>query len=317
MTDWVTYVTGQVSTAALGPLHDIGTVLHSQGPDAVPWDDVAERVHAVLLRGEAMDAGRISDAPHLRIVARHGAGHDSVDVAAARAHGVAVTTTPGANARSVAEHAVALLLAVARQVGEADRLVRAGDWRTGRRVLMGRELSGGTLGVIGFGTIGRETARIAGAGFGMRVRAYDPYVSAADMRSLGVEPVGTVEEVLSSCEHVSLHLPAAPDGGHLLDDARLALVPEGTIIVNTARGVLVDHDALADALDRGQVGGAGLDVTDPEPLPEGHRLLDHPRVVVTPHLGGQTHQSMERVAETAVACIVAAREGRAIPHRVV
>lgn len=145
---WVTYVTGQVDAEALAPLHTIGEVVRSDGPDAAPWHEVAPTVNAVLLRGGRMDATMLAEAPHLTIVARHGAGHDSVDLDAARRLGIAVTTTPGANAPSVAEHAIALLLAVARRVGEADNLVKIGEWQTGRRTLVGRELSGGTLGIV-------------------------------------------------------------------------------------------------------------------------------------------------------------------------
>lgn len=150
----------------------------------------------------------------------------------------------------------------------------------------------------------------------MTIRAFDPFVSPEAMAELGAEHAATVEELLSRSAHVSLHLPATADNRGLLNAERLALVPQGTILVNTARGELVDTEALVEALDRGHLAGAGLDVTAPEPLHEGHPLLSHPRVLLTPHLGGQTSQAMQRVAQQAVESIVAAHDGLGIPRRV-
>lgn len=284
---------------ALARLRPHADVRPGYGAEGVPFDEVSDRVAAILLRTERVDGAMMRRAPHLRIVARHGVGLDTVDVDTARELGIAVTTTPTANSRSVGEHAVALLLAVRRGIGIAVR----GEADT-RSAIRGRELSGTTLGLIGFGRIAREVAAIAGQGFGMRVLAYDPMVPASVMTNAGVEPAD-LPTLLSHAENLSLHVPLAEETRNLIGLPELLALPEGAVVVNTSRGGVLDESALLDVVRRGHLAGAGLDVTAVEPLPSDHPLRDEPSIVITPHIGAQTAEALRRMATEAADHIVA------------
>ena len=233
--------------------------------------------------------------PDLRVVVRRGIGYDNVDVAACAAHGVAVCNTPDGPTTSTAEHALTLLLAVGKRLKSAERRLREGDGLVGTPASVGGlELDGRTLGLIGCGRIGRRLGAYAEA-LGMRVLAHDPHLDAA--------PVGRLvdlEEIWSSADVVSLHAPATAATRHLVNATSLAAMRPGVVIVNCARGTLVDHDALLAALESGHVAGAGLDVTDPEPLPADHPLLGRDDVVVTPHVASGTTVGVERVLTQAL-----------------
>jgi D-3-phosphoglycerate dehydrogenase len=232
----------------------------------------------------------------LEVVGRAGAGVDTIDVDAATERGVVVMNTPGGNTTAVAEHTLALLLALARRVPAADASLKAGRWDKSR--LGGVELFGKTLGVVGLGRIGREVARRA-LGFRMQVIGYDPYLPRDAAERLGVESV-ELEDLLSRADVVSLHVPLTAETRHLLGAAELARMKPGVRLVNCARGGLVDEAALAAAIASGHVAGAALDVFEQEPPPPDHPLLRLPEVVVTPHLGAATDE-----AQTAVALAIA------------
>ena len=233
--------------------------------------------------------------PDLKVVVRRGIGYDNVDVAACAAHGVAVCNTPDGPTTSTAEHALTLLLAVGKRLKSAARRLREGDGLVGTPAAVGGlELDGRTLGLIGCGRIGRRLGAYAEA-LGMQVLAHDPHLDTA--------PVGRLvdlTEIWSSADVISLHAPATPATRHLVNAASLAAMRPGVVIVNCARGTLVDHDALLVALDSGQVAGAGLDVTDPEPLPADHPLLGRDDVVVTPHVASGTTVGVARVLTQAL-----------------
>ncbi|MPY47386.1 NAD(P)-dependent oxidoreductase [Streptomyces acidicola] len=284
---------------ALARLHPHADVRTGYGAEGVPFDEVSDRVTAILLRTERVDGAMMRRAPHLRIVARHGVGLDTVDVDTARELGITVTTTPTANSRSVAEHAVALLLAVRRGIGIAVR----GEGDT-RAAIRGRELSGTTLGLVGFGRIAREAAAIAGQGFGMRVLAYDPMVPASVMTDAGAEPAD-LPTLLSRAENLSLHVPLVEETRNLIGLPELLALPEGAVVVNTSRGGILDESALLAVVRRGHLAGAGLDVTAVEPLPSDHPLRDEPSIVITPHTGAQTAEALRRMATEAVDHIIA------------
>jgi D-3-phosphoglycerate dehydrogenase len=307
MTDWLTWVPSRIDDAACERLREVGEVALG-----VPWEAVADRVDAVLLRSARMDRGRIEAAPRLRIIARHGAGYDTVDLAAARERGVAVTVTADANAVSVAEHAFALMLAVVRRVAASDSAVRQGRWHEARRAATGLELSGKALGLVGFGRIGRRVARMAVA-FDMTVLATDPAADERVARDLGVRLV-TLPELLAASDVVSLHVPLQPATRNVIDARALATVRRGAVLVNTSRGGLVDEVALVDALDRGLLSGAGLDVFGEEPLGAGSPLL-RADVTLTPHCGGQTVEAMRRVGLQAADSVVACARGLPLDQR--
>ncbi|ACU38021.1 D-isomer specific 2-hydroxyacid dehydrogenase NAD-binding [Actinosynnema mirum DSM 43827] len=293
---------------AVALLRGRAEVVLGYGDRAVGFDEVCGRVTAILLRTDRVDGEMMRRAPRLRVVARHGVGVDTVDVEAAEELGIAVTTTPGANAQSVAEHAVALMLAVRRGIGVAVRGGGGGGGGEGggegvRGAIRGRELSGAVVGLVGFGRIAQRVGAICAGGFGMRVLAHDPMLGDGGVRAAGAEPVG-LDELLSLSDNVSVHVPLTERTRGLIGAERLRLMPEGAVVVNTARGGVVDEDALVVALREGRLGGAGLDVTSVEPLPGDHPLWDEPNVVITPHVGAQTVEAMRRVALEAAERVV-------------
>ena len=261
---------------------------------------------ALLVRSATkVTADLLSSAPKLRIVARAGTGVDNVDVAAASARGILVVNAPGANSISVAEHACALILALARSVPAADRAMKDAKWEKKR--FLGTELRGKTLGIAGFGRIGQEVAQRARA-FGMRVVAHDPFISRDLAEGMGVELL-SLDEVCAAADFLTLHLPSTAETHHLLNADRLAKMKPGIRIINTARGELIDEAALKDAIDRGIVAAAGLDVFEKEP-PADWALASMPQVVATPHIAASTEEAQELVGlDTAAAVRDFLRDG--------
>jgi len=261
---------------------------------------VAEEIRdaeALLVRSATkVTASLLENAGALRVVGRAGVGVDNVDLDAATKKGIVVMNTPGGNAVSVAEHTLALLLALARRIPQADALMKQGQWE--KKKLQGIELRGKVLGLIGLGQIGSEVARHARA-FEMEIVAFDPYVSTLLAAEQNVK-LAPLEEVLKSSDFISLHASLTPETHHLLNAGTLAQVKPGARIVNCARGELIDEAALLAALESGQVAGAGLDVFEIEP-PKDSRLVNHPHVIATPHIAGSTEEAQEivgiRIAE--------------------
>jgi D-3-phosphoglycerate dehydrogenase / 2-oxoglutarate reductase len=253
-------------------------------------DEMVELVQgcAGLIVGVDPVTTRVLEAGPLRVVVKYGSGMDNIDLAAAEALGVRVSSTPGANARSVAELAVALLLALARNVTLHDRSVRAGSWTR----VTGSELAGKRLGIVGYGAIGREVARIA-QGLGLEVVAHDPLLEKADV------PLIPLDELYTTSDAVSLHLPLTAETRGLVGVEELAAMKPTAFLLNTARGGLVDEEALADALRSGRLAGAALDGFAEEPLGDSPlRELDN--VVLSPHAGAATHEAVLRTAARAV-----------------
>ena len=267
---------------------------------------------ALLVRGATkVTADVLSKVTSLKVIARAGAGVDNIDASAAQAKGVAVFNAPGANAVSVAEHTWGLIFAVLRHIPEADATTRAGKWEKNR--LMGFEVAGRTLGVLGLGWVGREVARI-GVALRCRVLGYDPDPTAGG-ELVGVERVD-LEAIFTQSDIVTLHAPLLPATRHVANHDRLARMRPGSIVINAARGGLVDEEALADLLEAGRLGGAGLDVFEHEP-PGEHRLFGLKNVVLTPHLGGSTAEAQERAAIAAARAVCAYLAGEIPPGRVV
>lgn len=250
----------------------------------------------------------ISAADDLRLIVCTRGGPVNVNLAAAAKRGIAVCATPGRNAPAAAEHTIALMLAALRHIPDVHGTVRAGEWRSDLYALSaaGRELAGTTVGLVGYGAIGARVARILRA-FDASVLVYDPYATPDDSF------VSTPDELFGRSFVVSLHARLTPETRHLIDAAALARLPRGGVLVNTARGGLVDYDAVVDALESGQLGAAAFDVYDTEPIPAGDRLLRAPNVVLTPHLAGATVQTAERAAALAAAAVTAYRDGRPLP----
>jgi D-3-phosphoglycerate dehydrogenase / 2-oxoglutarate reductase len=253
-------------------------------------------------------------APSLRVIARSGIGYDNIDLAAATARGVAVCNAPDGPTVSTAEHAVALLLAVAKRVGPSQRALREGDTSGYYGRHTGIELDGKVLGLVGFGRIARRVARIA-QGLGMEVVIVDPFLDPAAVPT-SVRRVETLDELLPQADVVSIHVPLTDASAGMFEATRFGAMRRGALFINTARGGLVDQEALLAALRSGQLGGAGLDVTSPEPLPVDHPLLARDDVVVTPHVASATTEGKERILRIAVSEAMAVLEGRRPEHLV-
>ena len=278
-----------------------------------PPERVAEAAARLGAAGIIARQGRITAAvmdaaPGLRIIARHGAGTDEVDLEAARARGLLVTRTPGANARAVAEHAIGMMLLLLKDIPALQRHVAAGGWRDGSMRM--RDVAGLRLGLVGMGPIGQETARLAEA-FGMRVSAFSKRADDAAFRH--ARRVANLDALLAESDILSLHTALTDESREMLDVRTLALLPKGALIVNTARGGLIDEAALLAALGSGHIAGAALDVTETEPPAADHPFRRHPSVVLTPHVAGVTEGSMAQMAKDAAECVVAALTGREVP----
>jgi D-3-phosphoglycerate dehydrogenase / 2-oxoglutarate reductase len=255
--------------------------------------EVIPAFSALVVRSQTKVIADILNAgTKLRVVGRAGVGVDNVDVETATRRGIVVLNAPGGNTISTAEHAFSLLLCVARKIPQADANVRAKSWD--KKSFEGVELYNKTLGVIGMGRIGSELSRRAIA-FGMRVLAYDPYLSATRARSLQVELVNELDDLLSGADFISLHTPLTLETRHILDAQRLAKTKRSVRIINCARGGLIDEAALTQALQQGHVAGAALDVFEIEPLPADSPLRSAPNLILTPHLGASTAEAQESV----------------------
>ncbi len=250
-------------------------------------------VSAIIVRSETKVTKAILEAgKDLRAIGRAGVGVDNVDIETATRRGIVVLNAPGGNTVSTAEHAFSLLLSVARYIPQADASVRGGSWQ--RKNFQGVELNGKTLGVIGMGRIGGELSRRAIA-FGMRVLAFDPYLSAARARSLQVDLAEELDDLLKTADFISLHTPLTAETKHILNQDRLGKTRRGVRVINCARGGLIDESALIDALEAGHVAAAALDVFEQEPLPADSPLRATPNLVLTPHLGASTAEAQESV----------------------
>jgi glyoxylate reductase len=303
------FVTRQLPGPALGRLQAAHEV--DLWPRRLPptHEELAEHLKdaegLLSLLTDQIDAGLIASSPHLRAIANYAVGYDNIDVAAAAARGIPVGNTPDVLTDATADLTFALLMAAARKLPEATAAVRDGDWLPWEPARhLGAEVHGATLGIVGFGRIGRAVAKRA-QGFEMKIVHTD---SRGDEAALA--------ELLNKSDFVSLHLPLTPATRHLIDAAALERMKPTAILVNTARGGIVNQEALATALQEGAIAGAALDVTDPEPLPPDDPLLKSPNLIVTPHIGSATRAARERMAELAVDNLLAGLDGRPMPHQV-
>jgi D-3-phosphoglycerate dehydrogenase / 2-oxoglutarate reductase len=274
-------------------------------PPAALALDLADADALIIRSSTKVDRTLLAAAPKLRVVARAGTGVDNVDIVAATERGIVVLNAPGANSVSVAEHAFALILALAKRIPAADASMKATRWEKSK--FTGGELRSKVLGIVGLGRVGQEVASRAHA-FGMEVLAHDPFISAQVASDLGVELV-TLEDLCRRSDHITLHLPSTPATRRLFNAERLAQCKKGVRLINTARGDLIDERALMAAIESGQVGGAALDVFDNEP-PGDWRLASLPQVIATPHIAASTREAQEMVGiDTASAVRDFLREG--------
>jgi D-3-phosphoglycerate dehydrogenase / 2-oxoglutarate reductase len=268
---------------------------------------------ALIVRSATkVTADVVGAAENLKVVARAGIGLDNIDVDAATRRGVVVVNAPQSNIVSAAEHSMALLLAQARNIPQAHRALQSGSWERSR--WQGVELTGKTLGLVGLGRVGSMVAQRAGP-FGMRLIAFDPYVSKERAREIGVELMPSLEALLVQSDFVTIHLPRTADTEGLIGERELGLLKEGARIVNTARGGIVDEEALAKAVEGGRLGGAALDVFAEEPTTRSP-LFELDQVVVTPHLGASTVEAQDKAGETVAEMVSLALRGEFVPYAV-
>jgi glyoxylate reductase len=310
------FVTRQLPGTALERL----SALHETTiwPCSLPPSYEELRRHAANADGlltmlsDRIDADLIEASPRLRAVSNYAVGYDNIDVAAASAHSIAVGHTPNALTDATADLAWALLMAVARKITQASDDARAGRWKTWEpEGYLGADVHGATLGIIGAGRIGRAMAR-RGIGFDMEV-----LISARPGTTPGPgSDRVALDEVLERADFISLHCPLTPETKHLINAETMTKMKSTAILINTARGAIVDQDALIEALNSGQIGGAGLDVTTPEPLPADHALWQAKNITIVPHIGSATHSTRQRMAEMAVDNLLAGLAGEALPHQI-
>ena len=302
----ITWPDYRVETASLGgALRDVGLEPRlapkrgARGPGELKR--LLDGAVGAIVSTDPFDADVLRAAPDLRVIARVGVGTDSIDLAAATRHGVVVTVTPGANEATVAEHTIALMLALVRRICEQNASARRGEWnRTGPHVP--GSLGGSTVGLVGYGRIGRLVARML-RGFDVQLLATDPTVTDADVALVDLP------ELLARSDVVSLHAPLEPSTAGLIGAHELQAMRPGAVLVNTARGGMVDERALLDALRSGHLGGAALDVFVEEP-PLGNELLALPNVVATAHVAGLSERSIDEMTQRATASVVDVVAGR-------
>ncbi|MCX2930430.1 phosphoglycerate dehydrogenase [Mycobacterium sp. CVI_P3] len=308
----VVLIADKLAESTVAALGDQVEVRWVDGPDRPKLLAAVVDADALLVRSATtVDSEVIAAAPKLKIVARAGVGLDNVDVEAATAAGVLVVNAPTSNIHSAAEHALALMLSAARQIPAADATLREHTWK--RSSFSGTEIFGKTVGVVGLGRIGQLVAQRLAA-FGTHVIAYDPYVPPARAAQLGIELL-SLDEVLARADFISVHLPKTKETAGLINAEALAKTKPGVIIVNAARGGLIDESALADAVKSGHVRGAGLDVFGTEPCTDSP-LFELPQVVVTPHLGASTAEAQDRAGTDVAESVRLALAGEFVPDAV-
>lgn len=293
---------------------DVVQILSAMAPDqAFALLKDAHAYQQIPARDEVPAAFRagadlLEQCPNLLVVSSNGSGVDTIDVEACTSAGVLVVNQAGGNAEAVAEHTMAMILSLLKRIGESDKKLRRG-WSGARTDLLGRNLEGRTVGIIGFGFIGRRVAKIARHVFDCRVLAFDPYVDPDEMIKNQVEPVD-LAGLLGETEILTIHCPLTKETEGMIGGAELARLPEGSIIVSTARGGILDEPALVDALRVGKVAGAGLDVWEREPPPADHPLLAFDTVIASPHTAGVTVDSRKAMARYAATQLIELLDGR-------
>ena len=267
-----------------------------------PLQEALQQAEGVIVRSATRITAELLEKPgRLRAIVRAGVGVDNIDVAAATRHGIVVMNTPGGNTVSTAEHTISLLLALSRHIAAADASMKQGKWDRNR--LVGTQLAGKTIGVIGLGRVGREVARRVAA-FDMKVIGFDPFLSPDRAAQLGIESVTDLQQLLPRCDYVTVHTPLTAETRDLVGAPQLALLPKGARVLNCARGGIINEEALAAALASGHLAGAGIDVFLQEPPPADHPLLKLPNVVLTPHLGASTVEAQTAVATEAAQLLI-------------
>ena len=302
------YLGEVIHPAAVALLEKSAEVVRPKDHSRKAFLEALKEVDGMIARKVPMGAEEMDHAPRMKIIARHGVGLDSVDLAEATKRGILVTNTPGENRESVAELAMSFMLALARRIPQAQKAMHnmpKGDTAIFSALLKqynltGFDLEGKSLGIIGTGRIGSSVARKCIAAFDMKVKGYDPYVAGEVMKSFGVEKVSRLEDLLPSVDFLTVHAPLTPETKGMVGKKELSLMKKGAYVINTARGGIVGEKALLEALNSGHIAAAALDVWEIEPPDPKDPLLNHPNLLGTPHYAGTTEESLYRVGIAAV-----------------
>ncbi len=306
MTEWEVLVPVEIDPAGPESIADFATCTGMDEYDSydAALDDI-DSYDAAIVRVATFDSAVIERADRLQVISKHGSGLDNVDIDAASRRGIVVCNTPGANARAVAEHAIALVFGLARNLRAGDSHVRSGGWN--RSAFTGIELRDKTLGIYGFGAIGREVLDLAN-GIGLSVAVYDPHKAEGELPE-SVERAETLPGLFERSDIVSIHAPLTPETrASVSTEALQALGPEG-LVINTARGRIIDESALVDALEAGAIGGAGLDTFAEEPPSTENALFDRDDVLVSPHVGANSHAALRQMSLRSTANVRTVYEG--------
>lgn len=301
-------LTEEIDGAGLEILRGLCEVRFATGVSEETLMREGRDVDALVIRAAGRITAKIMDgAPGLRVVARHGAGYDNIDVEAATERGIVVVYSPGTHSATVADHTLGLMIAVAKRIPQAhDALRLEGRWQV-RKEYIGTDVTGKTLGIVGLGRIGREVAKRA-RGFDMKVLCYDPYVEKKRAGEVGAEPVD-LETLLRESDFVTLHVPITRETCGLIGERQLSLMKPGAYLINTCRGAVVDEKALVKALTSGRLAGAALDVFDKEPPDPANPLFKLDNVVVTPHMAAHTREALQRMAVSVAEDVVRVLRG--------
>ena len=287
-------IAGKINPAGVAQLESEARVVIAPDQETKTVIELSRDAEGILFRaGPRCDDAILGACPRLRVVGRHGVGLDTVDLDAATRHGVAVVHAPGSNSQAVAEHALMLMLVSVKRTLAMDKAMRQDGWSTSRAG--NTELGGKTLGIVGVGNVGRRVAKFAGA-IGMRVLGYDKYVPDDELRRRGAEPVKSLEELLPQVDVLTTHTPLTPETRHMINAKTLALLKPSAIYINTSRGPVQDERALFEALTRGKLAAAGLDVWEDEPTSADNPILNLENVVCSAHMAGVTGEATRQAA---------------------
>src|ERR1700759_2592487 len=317
---YVKYLSGPVFAQILAKRHDIQLdKLENETPDAEA-EPVLSQAHAYQIGASRQVLGKhlqVTDAllartPNLVAVSSNGAGYDTIDVDACTRQGIIVVNQSGGNKEAVAEHALAMMLSLSKRLVEADRQARTGQ-AIERGASLGRELNGRTVGVLGIGNVGGRLTAMCRAAFNMRVLAYDPFLTAEQVKARGAEKV-ELDELLAQSDYVSVHCPLTRQNRKMMGAAQFARMKPEAYFITTARGFIHDEEALAEALRKKQIAGAGLDVWEDEPPPHDHPLMAFDNVIVSPHVAGSTIEARENMGHIAADQVLDSLDGRKPPR---
>lgn len=319
MSKYKVFVTRLILEKGMEMVRQVADAEVWEGETPPPYDVLLDRARGIdgllCLLTDTIDS-RLMDATGktLKVVSQMAVGYDNIDVAAATSRGIPVGNTPGVVTDATADFTWALLMAAARRVVEGEKLVRSGRWKTwGPTLLLGPDVTGSTLGIVGFGRIGQAVARRA-AGFKMRILyCNDRHRHPELEQSMGVQN-STLDDLLRESDFVTIHTPLIDATHHLFDEAQFKLMKRSAVLINTARGPIVDPDALYKALKEGQIAYAALDVTEPEPIPPDHPLLELDNLIITPHIGTASVQARTRMATMAAGNLAAGLKGERLPN---